>query len=71
MDNDQVLDTSPELEPDTASYFQTVIGIIRWIIKLGEIDLITKVLLLSFHVALPREEHLDAAVHAIAHAGKR
>ena len=40
-------------------------------IKLGRINIITKVSLLSSHVVLPREEHLDAAVHVIAHFGQR
>ena len=40
-------------------------------IKLGRMDIITKVLLLSSHVALPREGHLDTAVHLIAHDGQR
>ena len=62
---------SPELEPDAVSYFQTVLGNLRWMIELGRIDIITKVLLFSLHVALPREGHLDAAVHDIAHVGQR
>ena len=40
-------------------------------IELGRIDMITKVFLMSSHVALPREGHLDAAVHAIVHVGQR
>ena len=57
MGYDQELDTSPELDTDTASYYLTVIGILRWIIELGRNDIITNVLLLSSHVALPREGH--------------
>ena len=40
-------------------------------IELGWIDIITKILLLSFHVALPREGHLGATVHVMAHVGQR
>ena len=40
-------------------------------IKLGRINIITKVSLLSSHVALPRERHLDAAVHVMAHVDQR
>ena len=54
MGYDPELDTSPELHPDAASYCLTMIGILRWMIELGIIDMITKVLLLSSHVALPR-----------------
>ena len=71
MCHSKELDISPELEPDAVSYFLTVIGILWWMIVLGRIDIITKVLLLSSHLALPREGHLDAAVHVMTHAGQR
>ena len=63
MGYDSVLNISPELEPDTAFYYLAIIDILRWMTKLGSINIITKVSLLSSHVALPREGgHLDAAV---------
>ena len=71
MGYDPELDTSPELDPDAASYNLTIIGILRWMIELGRIDIITKVSLLSSHVALLREGHLDAAVHVMAYDGQR
>ena len=40
-------------------------------IELGRIDIITQVSLLSSHVALPGEGHLEAAVHDMAHVGQR
>ena len=40
-------------------------------IELGRIDIITKVSLLSSHEALPKEGHLEAAVHAMAHVGQK
>ena len=40
-------------------------------IELRRIDIITEVLLLSSHVALPREGHLEAAVHVMAHVGQK
>ena len=63
-------DISQELDPDVASYYLTVIGILRWMVELGRIDIILEVLLLSSHVALPIEGHLEAAVHAMAHVGQ-
>ena len=56
------MNTSPELDSDAAYLYLTVISIIRWMIKLGRMNIITKVSLLLSHVALPRERHLDAAV---------
>ena len=60
------LDTSPELEPDSASYYLTFINIIRWSINHGWIDMITNVSLFLSHGALHREGHLDAAVYILA-----
>ena len=71
MGYDLELDTSPELDPDAVSYYLTIIGILTWMIKLGMIDIITKLSFFSSHVALPREGNLEAAVHIIAHVGQR
>ena len=40
-------------------------------IKLGRIDIITKVSLLSSNLALSREGHLEAASHVMVHLGQR
>ena len=68
---DQDLYISLELEPDAASYFKMVVGNLSWMIKLGRINIITEVSSLSFHVALPREGHLDAAVHVVTYDGQK
>ena len=56
MGCDPELDSSPELDLDAESYDQTIIGILRWMIELGRIDMITKVSLLSSHVGLPDDD---------------
>ena len=68
---DPELDTTPELDPDTAFCYLTIIHIQRWMINLRRIDIITKVSLLSSNVALPWERQLDVAVHVMAHVGQR
>ena len=65
------LDTSPELDPGAVSYHLTILGVLRWMIELERINIITEVLLLSSHTALPREGPLEAAVHVMAHVGQR
>ena len=65
IDYDAELDTSPELDPDAASHYLTIICILRWMIEQGRVDTMTEVLLLSSHVALPRE------IHGMAHVGQR
>ena len=71
MGYDPELDTSPELDPDAAFYYLSIISILGLMIFLGRINIITKVSLFLSHAALPREGQLDAAVHVMAHVGQR
>ena len=61
------LDISDELTPDEASYYQSQIGILRWAVELGRIDIITEVSMLASHLALPRRGHLEAVYHIYAY----
>jgi hypothetical protein len=61
------LDVSPELDPDDASHYQSLIGILRWIVELGRIDICCEVSMLSSHLALPREGHLQQVYHIFAY----
>ena len=53
------LDISPELGPEKANYYQNLIGVLRWAVELGRIDIHVEVALLSSHLAMPRKGHLD------------
>ena len=53
------LDLSPELPTDKASYYQSLIGILRWIEELGRIDICCEVSMMATCVALPRYGHLN------------
>ena len=57
------LDISPELKLEGHRYFQELIGMLRWGIKLGRLDILHEVSLLSAYLANPREGHLEAAIH--------
>ena len=48
------MDVSSELCPESATYYQSQIGILQWMCELGRIDIITEVLMLVLHLALPR-----------------
>jgi hypothetical protein len=61
------VDSSPELDARRANYFQGLIGVLRWIVELGRIDIIVPVALLSRHLALPREGHLEQVLHVFAY----
>jgi hypothetical protein len=41
------IDESPVLGPEMANYFQSQIGILRWCVELGRIDIITEVSMIS------------------------
>ena len=40
--------------------YQELIGILRWVIEIGRIDILLEVSMLSLHLALPRIGHLQA-----------
>ena len=64
------LDVSPELEPRQAQRYQQLIGMLRWAVELGRVDIMYEVSLLSSHLALPREGHLEAAYGIFAYLNK-
>jgi hypothetical protein len=61
------LDMTEELGPEDGNYFQSLIGILRWTVELGRIDIIMEVSKLASHMALPRQGHLEAAFHVFAY----
>ena len=46
-----------------AGYYQTLIGVLRWMVELGRVDITTEVSMVSSCLALPREGHLQALFH--------
>ena len=51
------LDISRELNEADTAYYQSLIGILRWIVGLGLVDVCLEVSMMSSHLALPREGH--------------
>jgi len=64
------LDVSPELGDADASYYHSLIGMLRWLVELGRADINTEVSMMSSHLALPREGHLKEVLHIFAHLKK-
>ena len=64
------LDVTYQLDPDGASYFQSLIGILRWIVELGRVDICLEVSILSSQMALPRKGYLFQAMHIFAYLKK-
>ena len=65
------LDVTPELTPERSNFYQSQIGVLRWMVELGRIDIITEVSLLASHLALPRDGHLDAVLHIFGYLKKK
>ena len=57
------LDITPELQPTMASYYMSLIGILRWICELGRVDICLEVSMMSSHMAMPREGHLEQVLN--------
>ena len=63
-------DTTDECDHDNSSRFSQLVGVLRWAVELGRIDIYTEVSLLSQHLALPRVGHLEAVYHVFAYLNK-
>ena len=61
------LDVTPELSDKDTSYYQQQIGVLRWMVELGRIDICTEVSMLAAYSACPRQGHLAAVIHLFAY----
>jgi hypothetical protein len=57
------LDTTPELDAKRGSYYQGLIGVLRWMCELGRLDILVNVAMLSRYLAAPREGDLEQVFH--------
>ena len=64
------LDVSRELNEVDSAYYQSLIGILRWMVELGQVDVCLEVSMMSSHLALPREGHLEQVLHIFAYLKK-
>ena len=61
------VDCTNELDADGVQRFQEIIGSLRWAVELGRVDILLETSILSKHLALPREGHLEQAYHIIGY----
>jgi hypothetical protein len=64
------LDVTPELNDKLGSLFLQLIGILRWAIELGRLDIFVEVSQLLQHHSLLRRGHLEALYHIFAYPKK-
>ena len=60
------LDASEELESKGVTFFQELIGILRWAIEIGRVDIYLEVSMISAFQASPRRGHLEQLIHVFA-----
>ena len=54
------------MDADGLQLFQELIGILRWAVEIGRVDILLEVSLLSSHLALPRVGHLQQVITYLA-----
>ena len=59
-----------ELRLEDVAYFHSLIGVFRWIVELGRIDINGEVSMLSSHLVLPQERDMQELVHIFAYLKK-
>jgi hypothetical protein len=61
------MDVTALLDASEANYYQSLVGVLRWIIEVGRIDITTEVSMLAAHMAMPRIGHLYAVFRVFAY----
>ena len=64
------IDSTRLLDGDGLGRYQQLIGILRWAVELGRVDICLEVSLLSSFLCMPREGHLNAAYNVFAYLDK-
>lgn len=60
------LDVLPKLDPMDAPHCQSLIGVPGWMVEPGRVDTCLEVSMMSSHLELPREGHLQQLLHIFA-----
>ena len=65
------LDSTPELYSEEISFHQETIGMLRWAIEIGRVDINLEVSLLSDYQASSHRGHLEQLLHIVAFLKKK
>jgi hypothetical protein len=67
VDYNPSTDQTDILDPECLSFYQHLIGVMRWMVELRRIDIATKISIFSSYLACPREGHLENALHVMGY----
>ena len=61
------LDTNKPLDQEEASYYQSIIWVMKWMVEIGRIGIDIELSLLPSHLAYHRKEHMEGALHIMSY----
>ena len=61
------MDCTAELKADGLQWYQEMIGSLHWAVEIGRVDILLETAILSKHLALPREGHLEQVLHIMGY----
>ena len=64
------MDESDELDSEETTFYQKAIGMLRWAVEIGRIDILFEVSIMSSHVAASREGHMRELLHIFGYLKK-
>ena len=64
------IDITPDLGEADAAYFDYLIGVLRWIVELGRVDINVEASMLSSHLEMPGEGHMQELLHVFTYLKK-
>ena len=64
-------DCTGQLKADDLQLFQELINYLRWVVELGRVDILLETAILSKHLDLPRECHLEQVLHIVGYLKRR
>ena len=64
------LDVTEELSEEDTTFYQELIGVLRWATEIGRVDILLEVSLLSQYQANPREGHLEQLLHIFGYLNR-
>eukprot|EP00957_Ditylum_brightwellii_P126178 9619973-Ditylum_brightwellii.AAC.1 len=66
----QELDITPVLSPFDSAYHKSLIGMLKWMVKLERFDICLEVPMMSSHLVMPREGHMAEVFRIFVHLRK-
>ena len=65
------LDDTAELKAEGVQYYQELVGVLRWAVELGRVDILYEVATMLTQLAMPRIGHLEELLHIFGYLKQR